>query len=215
MSTPYNKYCGDCPSNKSDGAVPLRTQICAAAMPFWLLLKSRLAWAYVKYWLWQIVTKLILGVIYFALISEGLRLLFPTLGTKLCKLPGLADLYEYESTHRLDLAHPLSILVLTFVWMLWSAILQMWLDEDESFDHQGWRPCRHTQLIVILGIVLLTADAALFYAALAELSWNGSWFSATAFFATAAYMAVLIFVTLVSITLHKNIVRIKHQDYRP
>lgn len=215
MPTPQITPCADCPAQR-----PFRGQSLLSPPPSNLDSQVRgttnrraILWAYFLYLLWQVATKLILGVIYFAIISEGLRMLLPTLGTKIHKLPGLSTLYEYELTHRLDLAHPLSILVLTFVWMQWSSILRMWLGEDGSFDHLGWQPQRHTQLIVGLGAVLLISDAALFYVALAELSWNGSWFSATALLATAAYLAVLIFVTLVSINLHRKILLLQALDH--
>lgn len=161
------------------------------------------AWLFLKYLLWQLLTKLVLGVVYFVLIAEGMRQVLPMLGTRLAKFPGLSFLNDFEGLHKLDLAHVMSILVLIFVWMQWRELLLAWLSPDDQENSLGWRPRRHREISVGLGVVVLTVDAALFYYAMADLSWDGSWFSLTALLATAAYVAILIFVTLISINLHR------------
>lgn len=173
----------------------------------WTLVGARL-----KYWAWQVVTKLILGVIYIAVISEGLRVIVPALGQKLYKLPGLGALRDYEGTHRLDLAHFLAIFVLFAVFYLWDRILELWLESDEEFDDRGWNPEAHRRLVVVLGTVILGADACLFYVAMTQIGWRGTTFSFSALLATAAYLAVLIFVSFVSINLRKSITQLTKDD---
>jgi len=161
--------------------------------------------AHLKYWLWQIVTKLLLGMIYVAVISEGLRFLVPALGQKLWKLPGLRMLKDYEDTYRLDLAPILSIFVLIAVWYLWDKILQVWLHSDRVFVAEGFNPQAYRTLVLMLGCVILAADAVLFYTAMTHVGWRGTVFSVSALLATAAYLAVLVFVSFVSINLRNDL----------
>ncbi len=163
-------------------------------------------WAlYLKLLAWELVTKGLLGIVYYVLIAEGMRQVLPVLGTKLSKIPGLGILNEYEGLHKLDLAHVLSIMVLLIAWILWRILLLAWLSHEPEQNEFGWKPRRHQELVTILGAVMLITDAALFYYAMADLSWNGSWFSITALFATAGYVTILIFVTFYSITLSRAV----------
>ena len=115
-----------------------------------------------RYWLWQIATKAVLSVVYFAVIAEGLRMTVPALGLKLHKTPGLTWLYDYEATHRLDLAHLLAVFLLIGVWTLWRRILELWLGNDDAFYEGRWHVDNHKRLVVALGGLILAADAALF-----------------------------------------------------
>jgi hypothetical protein len=175
----------------------------------WPLIRAR-----VKAWLWDFAAKVILGVIYFAVISEGLRILIPPLGQKLYKLPipFLAALEDDEVGHRLDLAHAFSLFLLIGVYALWSRVLRLYLSAGEGFDDSGWNSKNHRQLIVGMAAVLLGADAALFYIAMTELGWAGSGFSFTAIVATTCYIAVLIYVTFVSVTLHRKATTLSRED---
>lgn len=148
-----------------------------------------------RYWAWQFVSKAILGVIYLAVISEGLRLLIPALGQKLYKLPGFGSLREFEATYRLDMAPFFAVFLLVAVFVLWRRLLAVWLSER---DIELWT--REERLIGVIGCVILGADAVLFYYAMAQLSW-GSSFSFSALIATAAYVGVIVFVSWMSIAL--------------
>jgi hypothetical protein len=67
-----------------------------------------------------------LGIIYVAVIAEGLRRLVPPLSQKLYKLlPGLGALKNYEATYRLDLAPFLSVIILMAVRYTSDAPLSM------------------------------------------------------------------------------------------
>ena len=163
--------------------------------------------AYMKYLAWIVLTKIPLGFIYINIIAEGLRMLVPPLGQKLHRIPGLAALAQYEETHKLDLAPLFAMFLLVGVFYLWSRLIQLWIEADRG-AYVDWLGDRETTLVLLLGAVILLADAILFYVAMAEFSW-GSMFSLTALIATAAYVAVLIFVSYVSVNLHNDIIYIK------
>lgn len=163
------------------------------------------AGAYAKHFLWQLATKVILGAIYVGVISEGLRHLVPALAQKVYSLAGLSFLRDYEATYRLDLALFLSVFMLIAVWWLWEKILQLWLQAEDDFDDHGWNSDAHRRLIVTLGVVILGADACLFYVAVSQAGWSGTRFSVSALLATAAYLAILLFVSFVSIHLRRAI----------
>lgn len=155
--------------------------------------------------LFHVITKAALGVVYFAVIAEGLRVVMPALGMKLYKIPGLSVLQDFEGTFRLDLAHCLSIFLLIAVWMLWTKILEMWLECDESFQNSTWNATNHRRLIIVLGSVILFSDAFLFYVAVVELGWTGSSLSFTALVVTSAYLGVIISMTYIGILLDQNV----------
>jgi hypothetical protein len=174
----------------------------------WALIRAHIA-----YWSWQIVTKPVLGLIYFSVIAEGLRFVVPPLGQRLYKLPGLAWLYGYEDTHRLDLANLFSIFLLIAVWHLWGKIIELWLGFDWGFGAGAQHSEDHHKfLVVVLGTIILAADSLLFYVAMVQLIWGGSLFSLSAILATAAYLGVLIFVTYSSVILHAGIIELKRED---
>lgn len=157
--------------------------------------------ARIKFWLWQIATKGVLGIIYVAVISDGLRQVVPVLGQKLYKLPGLGLLQRYEATYRLDLAPLLSVFILVGVFYLWGHLLAKWLRPDDPIDGEGWDEEKQEMVILVLGMALLGADALLFYVSMSRVGWSGGGLSFTAALATAAYLAVLIFVSYVSLVL--------------
>ncbi len=171
-----------------------------------------LAGLYLKLLAWETVTKGLLGIVYFVLIAEGIRQVLPTLGIKLSKIPGLGLLSEYEGIHKLDLAHLLSIIILIFAWIQWRELLLVWLSPEPEQSAFGWRPRRHQEITVILAAVVLISDGLLFYSAMADLAWNGSWFSITAFIATVVYVAILVFVTFVSINMKRAIQNHWHKE---
>lgn len=159
-----------------------------------------------QYVLWLLLTKLPCGVICFFVTSEGLRLTVAPLGQKLCRLPGLSALRDYEATYQLDLACCLAPLLITGVYYCWDQVLRLRLGIQAS--HQSdWNSANYRRIVSVLAVVLLGSDAALFYTALAEMGWHGSQFSFGALLASVAYCGVLLFVSLVSISLQEKIAR--------
>ena len=161
--------------------------------------------AHAKYWLWKFVTIVILAPIYCSVIAEGLRMLVPALGQKLYKLaiPGFAMFGQYQETRRLDLAIFMSVFLLVSVWWLWEQVLKVFLTTDALFEESGWNAANYTRVVLILGVVILGADACLFYVSLVQMGWGATRLSIPALLTTAAYLAVIIFVSLVSLNLRK------------
>ena len=153
-----------------------------------------------KYVAWQIGTKLLLGVIYIALVSDGLRCLVPALGQRLYKLPLLGELKNYESTYRLDLAPFMAVFILVAVFWLWDKLLEAWLRTDAEFECKGFKHEEYRKLVFRLGIVILSCDAILFFAASASMDWG---IPVAAVFATVAYVSILVFVSFVTINLRQ------------
>lgn len=168
------------------------------------LSKHNMNIAAVKLWIWNGLSIVVLGITYWAVISEGLRVLLPTLGQRLSKLPipGFSYFGSFEATFRLDLAHGLSIFLFIAMWSLWGLILRYWLGSDLHFRNSGWEdPEAYKRIVLVLGVVILLADALLFYIAMTQMSWSGSNFSFVALIASAGYVAILVFVKLVSLNL--------------
>jgi hypothetical protein len=187
----------------SEQAVPAR--------PARSRLSVALVAAYLRHWAWTIFKIVVFGVLYCYLISEGLRFLIPALGTKLWKLPGLAFLRDFEETHKLDLAPFFAIVLLIAVFYLWCRLLEGWVFPDSALEDLGRHPGRYRLFITILGSVVLCCDACLFYVAMCKMGWKGTVLSLSALLATAAYVACLIFVSFVSVTLHKSITDLKKE----
>ena len=153
--------------------------------------------AHGRYWIWQIGSKATLGLIYLAVISEGLRVLIPALGQKIYKLPLLSRLQNYEATYRLDIAPFFAFFLLIAVFVLWPKIIAVWLSQREADE---WS--KEHQLLVVLGSAILGTDAVLFYYAMTQMTWGASVLSFSALVATAAYVGVLVFVSWMSVKLN-------------
>src|SRR2546428_364939 len=63
------------------------------------------------------------------------------------------------------------------VLWLWEQILHMFLSTDEVLLDDGWDSDNYRRAVLILGIVILGADAMTFYVSMAQFSWSGSEFS--------------------------------------
>lgn len=132
-------------------------------------------------------------------------MLVPALGQKLHKLaiPGFSMFGQYQETRRLDLAMFMALFLLVAVWWLWEQVLKVFLSSEETFDKSGWNADAYKRVVLILGIIILGADACLFYASMVQIGWGGTRLSVPALLATAAYLAVIVFVSLVSLNLRK------------
>jgi hypothetical protein len=164
---------------------------------------------HLKYWAWQYVVKGVLGIIYISVISDGARILLPDLGKKLSKIPFLGVLADYEGWHRLDCAHVFAFFMLVAVFFLWSWLIRLWLRPHDGAG-EGWDAQNYQRLVTVLAAVMLCADAFLFYRAVVEMDWAGGALSLTGIIATAAYVAVQVFVSFVSVVL-KHEVAISHK----
>lgn len=172
----------------------------------WRLLRARAA-----YWSWQIVTKIVLGVVYLSIIAEGFRMLVPVLNRRLHRLPMLGWMNDYEGTYELDMASLMSVFMMIAVFSLWSRLLKLWITEQIGFDHRLRNQNNADFFVLVFGVVILLSDTILFFVAVTEVSWSGTGFSFTALFATAAYVSVLVFTIYVSINLHEKIELIERE----
>jgi hypothetical protein len=171
---------------------------------------SNVPWASkVKAWLWKLITLPFLALIYLVVISEGLRLLVPVLGLKLHKLPlpGFSALRGFEGFYRLDMAHLFSVLLLWAVWYLWTVNLWILFAGPDFFARTRWDPETYTKFVRGLGVVILGADAILFYVGMTQQMggmFGGGGLSLSALLATVAYVGVIIFVSFVSVNLERS-----------
>jgi hypothetical protein len=153
-----------------------------------------------------VALKMVLGVIYVSVISDGLRILLPDLGKKLYKLPiPYANLLENDEVgHRLDLAHVFALFLLIAVFFLWSWLIRTWLRPGEEED-DGWDATNYQRLVFALAVVIISADTFIFYRALVEYDWGGGSVSTTCVVATVAYAAIQVFVSFVSVVLDQQV----------
>ena len=147
-----------------------------------------------KSWAWKIFTLPIIGIVYITLISEGLRLLIPVLGQKLYKfpLPFVSAMRNYHPWDRLDLAYFFSILLLIAVWYLWKVTLKVYLSYEGQAVPPGWDPAKYRGFVLTIAVIILSADAFLFYFAMTQQVYWKTQFSFTALLATGAYICVLL-----------------------
>jgi hypothetical protein len=151
--------------------------------------RDDLEMARVKLIAWKILTGLTLGILYVKVIAEGCRFLVPGLGREL--MLGL------------DGAIILSFFLMLAVWKLWELAICSFLGIESAFRIRGWNTEGHERFVVILSIVLLFSDAALFYLSVARLSWKGTVLSFTALIATCIWLGVIVFVSFVSVHLRR------------
>ena len=141
------------------------------------------------YWLWKILWMLLFGVfIYMRLVAEGFRILFPT--------------FTKGRVMGIDSAMVAAFFLLLAVSFCWEYALFAIFKVEAAFA--GHAESYKTVLLWLAGAVLFV-DAALVYVALVRLTWSkGASFSFPAFLATAALVAVIVFVSLVSVNLKKR-----------
>lgn len=174
----------------------------------WELLFARLL-----YWLAVVVLKGTVTVVYFSVASTGLKRVFADLGMKLYKVPGFGFLEDYTLTYRIDLSHVFVAVPLLGAWVFWSLMLQLYIltdDFEQRFRHFNIE--RTKQVIVSLGVTIITADALLFGAAFTMARWGTPKVTVGAVFATIAYVAVIGLVSFVTLWLGKNIKTLKNQE---
>ncbi|MDA1016752.1 MAG: hypothetical protein O3A00_20130 [Planctomycetota bacterium] len=159
--------------------------------------------------MWQIVSKLVLGVVYLSIIAEGFRMLVPVLGRNLYRLPMLGWMEDFEGTYELDMASVMAMFMLVAVCSLWDRILTLWVAEKIGFDHRIREQNNRDSFVLLLGVVVLASDLVLFFVAINEITWSGSGLSITSLFATTAYVAVLVFSIFIAITLREKIAHLK------
>ena len=157
----------------------------------------KIGWAYLRYIAWQILSKLIMGLVVVGIVSEGARRMEPSLAQKLYKVLPIAQNID----HRIDIAHCFALGLLIGTWWSWAKLLETWL---------GIKPySRATTITLPLAFVFITVDTTLFYMATAQWKWGGSLVSFTSLLATAGYVAILVYVSFVSVQLKEELKKAK------
>ena len=157
-------------------------------------------WRCLQYSVWMILSKLVVGVVIFGIMTEGFRILVPPVSEKLFKLPFLHFLKRYEETRDLDLATLFAIALIFSVFALWTSVIEILLELDKI---QGFTPDQLFTLI--LGIVLLGSDMLIFHAGIVESGWGGGKANFSSILATAAYASLLIFCCWFSVNLKRSL----------
>jgi hypothetical protein len=166
-----------------------------------------LAWA--RMWLFM-VAKILVGVGYVAVITSGLRTVVPALGMRLYRLPLFSQLKHYEVWHDLDLAMPAGILLFGLSSWIWCVLLESWLYDQNDLGASGRNATKYERCLLVLGSVILFADACLFYRAMTFVGWGGEVFSISSLICTLAYVAVLVAVCAVSVNLKRKYLSLRN-----
>lgn len=148
-------------------------------------------------WLWRCFALGILVIVYTNVLSRGMVQLFPELGVKFSKTwPGLA---YYQETKGLQLVHPLAVLFLAVVFVVWEFFLRCAFGDDKMFQRFG-KPDRAKRVLLGTGVAVLAGDSLFYYAGIQSGGWQSS-FSVSAVLATVVFVAVNALVVMVSLFL--------------
>jgi hypothetical protein len=139
-------------------------------------------------WFVRIIFALFLLVLYLNISAEGLRAIFDLAATPLHKtgMWPLTILGNYAETRKLDLAHLLSLGLMTTTWVSWELLTGYYMDDQPLSNAQrvNWAG----------GTVVLIGDAILFWFGVQQSAFFGgvSLFAATLL--TALYVTMLVLV---------------------
>jgi hypothetical protein len=147
----------------------------------------------------------VLGLIYWIVNSQGLRLSISIFATKLydIPLPGFSFLARYKGVDDLDLAHVFAIFMLFAVWFLTVRLLKMFLfgyEADARLNNTF-----HKGFLYSVSAVVILADLVMFYQGILDQTWGfGSAGGLTPAIATIGYTGLLAFLAYVHIILERR-----------
>ena len=144
-------------------------------------------------------------LIYVTVVSKGLEITLPVLGTKLYRtgFPGIGALKQYDGFDRLTIATLMSLVLCIVLLMTYKKLFELLQSPGQLKLLRSENPVLFTIVAGIFSTVIL-ADGAAFYAGVAS-ELNSSWGSETSG-AIPAVATVLYAATLASISLW-------HHDY--
>lgn len=141
------------------------------------------------HWVWNAVSKLLIGCANWAVCSEGLRLTVPSLSQKLYRVfPLLGFLKRDEWGHRLDLASLWAIILTFLVWLLIWIVMRLWLTSDETY---GDNRDKCLSAAATLATIIVGFDLYVFCRGTSELSFDGG-IGFESLFSTVAYLAIIV-----------------------
>jgi len=161
-----------------------------------------------KAFCWKVVTLIFIGLVYWTVNAEGIRLSMPVFATPLRKLPvpGFSHLRHWEHTYRLDLAHVFAMFMLFAVFHLLVLMIRIKLFGRDApglpnrIDFGLYR-----RIVFALGTLFVVGDCLLFYVGVRHHagSWGGA-NSLVAIVATALYLGGLAFVSFTYVSFQSN-----------
>lgn len=155
--------------------------------------------------LWNLLTLPGIGLVYWVINAQGIRLQMPVFGMRLYKLPipGFAAFKDYEGFYRMDLACVFAMILLFAVWYLWIVTVKLLLHgQDETLDptlNQG----RYLVFLLTMSAIVIGCDTIIFYCGLAD-QVDSMWGQQSPFVpvvATMLYTAVLAFIATIHVRL--------------
>ena len=151
-----------------------------------------------RYWMWKLFFMVPVGLVYYAVASDGLRVTLPTaFAVKLERLPlpFVHLLADDEFGHKLDIASVLSVILVVGVCYVWERLIEILILNETTLAES--QPHTHSDrkrfFLMLLGPVLLFADAALFFLGVQK---HTSW-SASAGGVLPALVATVLYVALI------------------
>lgn len=152
--------------------------------------------AWIVYVAYKGTVRAVMILIYIGFIADGLRRKLSASGQKLHRV--LPPLKDFEVTYRLDFAWIAAVVMAFLVCWAWTRMIEIYLDENVVLTR---RQEKEYGVTFVLGVVVLGVDALLFYSSAAEAGWLGTEFSFGAAIATIGYVAVVILVNFIGVTL--------------
>ena len=169
----------------------------------------KLAFARGKYFAWHFATGFVLVVICMPLTSEAIRGLLPGFGARLSKTPLVGLLFSGQSMARVDVAYVAAAVIYVVVIYFWRELLRMWLDPDATTDFSD---APYRTLVTVSAFLILVIDGILMYVAIASLNWGTVTLSFVALLFTLMYLIGLIFASLVSMRLKKDLTKTEEEQ---
>lgn len=170
--------------------------------------KRKLAFAKVKYGVWIGTSVVVFFVVIMPLTSEAARTIFPFFGTKLSKAPVIGPLFSGQSMAKVDIAYVVAGIIYVVVLYFWRELLFLWLVPDAS---SGFNEGPYRTVVTLSSILVLIIDGILVYVAVAALNWGTVTFSFVALLFTLTYLVGLVFASLVSMRLKKEIKQLEEE----
>ncbi len=157
---------------------------------------------------WKLLTLLCIGLVYWTVNSEGIRLSMPVFATPLRKLPVplLSYLRHWEYSYRFDLAHLFALFMLFAVFHLLVLMTRITLfGKDAPGLPKRIDLDLYTRIVFALGIIFVVGDCLLFFVGVRHHagSWGGANFL-VAVVATTLYLTVLGFVSFMYVVLESE-----------
>lgn len=161
--------------------------------------------ARIKHFGFQLL-RIVFGIMYFEVISEGWRICFPMMAKPLWRSALFAALRGYEETRNLDFANLAALALFLLVSLFLEKAMDMCL-------HPGQEDENTRNVVILLATTLLGVDAWMFFQALGQLGWSSGKGSSTEIAATIGWVAMLVASSVVSVNLRRKVLALSGRRY--